>query len=859
VYPGAKNPTHEISLSDGVQTWGLRLVGGPRGIEEKPFGPSILNLSNLNFGGDPSLSQIEQRDWTGGRGLESFGDDETGFFDSQNVWTTTRGRIFPTLKTNFAEGIVTGYQASANQMDWQSLLGETIYLSQKFKIGSNAFNVDRGYLWIRRKGAPAPLVFELYTDLNDLPNSPIVNSKSAVSVTQFPDVLGEWWGFDLSSVASLTASTKFHIKIYAENSDNAANHWEVGVDRSSKTATSSTDGTNWKTEAFTLIHRVLPIAIKRKWQFFHYQEGLYAYDQRRDGIASSLLINGDRGGVTAAGSSTLTDSNSGVSGTWAIDQWSNARIKITTGKGIGQTRKILSNTNTQLTLESEWDLIPNATSSYVIYASKIWQDISPTSGALIDGKIEHVLSANDQVFFSQGESISILKLRWDGGASPPAHQFADDSNAANRLLVAVDEINGVHIIRAHNNGVTISRASISAWGVNLVFGENLSVGDSRESIQELFEYHNQIFALKRDGLYAIHADHLVSKHLGKSALSQGLEKVDFVIPHMDGMLIHEGGNQVSTLSGAGSSPKIETYRPFGGIGLPGNLRGEISVVLSIQGGLLIAIDAGENGVSSLLFQNDETKTWHEVFRAWETGARIENIFWQACPEDQPRLWISINGEIMVQRWPTLSINPLEEENLNYHHEGVITSSTIDMGAVRFPKFIKQLSLLSKSLQTGNEISLDAQFDDEIGTPFWRYIGTFYSSAEDVLGINQGNVRKVRFRLRLQTNQANNPPIVHATILEGFVRTPLKYQWDLNIKVSDTQRDLSGIGEDHSPDAFLNWVKLSASQARRITVRSIWKQLDNKIIIVEPPSVYRQFSNNVLGFWGGHMQLSLREV
>ena len=39
---GQRNPSHDLSLSDGVQTWGLRLDGGPRAIQGIPETPSTL-------------------------------------------------------------------------------------------------------------------------------------------------------------------------------------------------------------------------------------------------------------------------------------------------------------------------------------------------------------------------------------------------------------------------------------------------------------------------------------------------------------------------------------------------------------------------------------------------------------------------------------------------------------------------------------------------------------------------------------------------------------------------------------------------------------------------------------------------
>jgi hypothetical protein len=122
---------------------------------------------------------------------------------------------------------------------------------------------------------------------------------------------------------------------------------------------------------------------------------------------------------------------------------------------------------------------------------------------------------------------------------------------------------------------------------------------------------------------------------------------------------------------------------------------------------------------------------------------------------------------------------------------------------------------------------------------------------------QGDVRRIRLRLRMLTNDCTTPPVLKATVLEGYARTPLKYQWNLRVKVGDCQPDLSG-SQDHDPDAFLTWLKDAARQARAIRMRSIWEQLDGKVVIVEPPTLLRAFTNNLLGLWGGTINLTLRE-
>jgi hypothetical protein len=297
--------------------------------------------------------------------------------------------------------------------------------------------------------------------------------------------------------------------------------------------------------------------------------------------------------------------------------------------------------------------------------------------------------------------------------------------------------------------------------------------------------------------------------------------------------------------------------PNRGEGLPNNRRGPISAILPHPAGLIVAVDAGSDGYSSILVRTDPVG-WHEVFRAPEVGLRIRGMFWQDCPGTRPRLWIDGGDDMYYQEWTHNTFNPLKDEGFDYQHEVTITSSTIDMGAALLPKFINQLNIITENLRTGVEIHFEWQTDNDIGTSTWLNGEVFYLSPEDTLKIEKGNVHRIRFRLRLLTNNSEVPPIVYSTVLEGFARTPLKYQWNMRIKISDTQRDLSGVNADHDPDDLLDWLKWAATTSQKIYMRSIWEQMDGKCVIVEPPSTLRQFTNNILGFWGGAVTVTVRE-
>jgi hypothetical protein len=71
------------------------------------------------------------------------------------------------------------------------------------------------------------------------------------------------------------------------------------------------------------------------------------------------------GTATAGSSTTLTDSGK----TWAINEQAGRLVRITAGTGIGQTRTIISNTATVLTVASAWTVTPDATSVYSIWYS----------------------------------------------------------------------------------------------------------------------------------------------------------------------------------------------------------------------------------------------------------------------------------------------------------------------------------------------------------------------------------------------------------------------------------------------------------------------------------------------------------
>lgn len=84
-------------------------------------------------------------------------------------------------------------------------------------------------------------------------------------------------------------------------------------------------------------------------------------------------ISGDNGTATAAAPTTLTDSSK----SWATNVHKDAYIYILEGKGRGQKRFITANTSTQLTIDTAWSTIPDATSVYTIGGYDAYRDTKP--------------------------------------------------------------------------------------------------------------------------------------------------------------------------------------------------------------------------------------------------------------------------------------------------------------------------------------------------------------------------------------------------------------------------------------------------------------------------------------------------
>ncbi|UOF79215.1 hypothetical protein [Caudoviricetes sp.] len=873
VTPGEGNPTHDLSLADATSTYGLNILGGLSGLQGIPQTASTLRFTGGGgkFGDyEPALSHIEQRTWQGGRGSDSFADDPSKYFDGHHVWTLTPNKILPGPEWLPARGLRTQNLLSRKRRDatsyykffWKQLYGTERGRASYFVAPSN-ITADKCYVFIRRIGNPGTLTFELRSDSSNSPGT--VLQTVTVTTSTINDWEGVWYPFNWSGTQALVSGTGYWIDLVGASTDNASNHWLVGTtestDRVSATDeyANSSEGSSWSPTAsgFTILSNVVDADVKRVFKYFMLDGLLYAVSINADGSNSKLYVNGTRGKATSAAAS-LTDSNNSD----PVDCGS--YVYILRGTGKGQAAQISTANGTPagtLALAAILDTNFGTDSEYIIYNTSLWKEI--TGHGL--GVITDVVVCNNIAYFAQG-TTTMRRMRFNYGAAPPAYEFATDgANVADLLAIAYKDTKPV-IWKGIHSTSAVSRADGATWGTDLTFGTAIPVADTTWPLSKLIEYDDGLAVLKPDGVFLetaddkferlpVDLDKLADISNGKAALAKDL------------FLYFNFAFSVEKYY----SGTLSDIGPWRGTGLPTNRVGQI---VDIEGGvglIFIAIDGGTTNYSSVLATDGIG--FCEIFRSPQTGERIRSIRWQPQPGTRPRLWVECNGDMVHLDFPYTTLNPANDANFLSAHECSLITSTFDMDSATLYKYFKEFAVSTRNIQKDlpyiGSVEIDYQLDDDIGletAASWNRLDRILVSPYDTSFVNQGNRRAIRFRIRIYTANAVNvqtTPEILGTVLTGFARTPVKYQYIFRAKVSDYGLGLSGT-PDVLVDDLLAWLIQCAFSAKRLTLRSRWKFMDDKTVVVEPPSIYPDGSGGAQTdagqvAWSANLGVILREV
>ena len=445
---------------------------------------------------------------------------------------------------------------------------------------------------------------------------------------------------------------------------------------------------------------------------------------------------------------------------------------------------------------------------------------------------------NKTHFFPQGEATVIR--RWNGT------QWRNEAAGkyATFLVKGYDAADGPTVWRSNtttgaSGAVTVSRAKTLssgapiAWAADgtsmLTWGTAIPVGGTTSAINNMYFWtNNGLYVFKEDAVYSVSNDRATYLDYGLQNAPSANNGVG-VIAHQQ-FLYWSWLFSVERLYG-GTLDDIGLG--WKGPALPNGREGSYVNFCTYINLVFAALDAGASGTSSV--QVWDGLSWHEIFRAPAAGMRVRDVAIQPISGSRAKLWIDCGGDLIYITLPLNKANPLYDPSAAYQHEGVLVSSTIDMGtASKLPKFIKELTATVANLNGRNiRVEVDYQLDDQIGKDGysnWITAQPFNYSPEDTIKIGE-KCTQFRYRLRLLTDTATTPPDVRGIVPSGHARGPFKLIWNFQIVIGDGR---SPSGQKVDRDEFDRWLLDCARDPGRVTMTSIWKSLHNYDVVIAPP-------------------------
>jgi len=866
VEPNNPANTHDLSFFINGRKWGIKLSEGARSVSELPSQPSniLINAKGRRTGDyDPSHGHEEIRTWEGGRGIEFHSDDNTRFFDSLNAWTLTPGLWHQAPQWIFSDGyaqhdnLMPGGQRfnPGRSMRWRRLDSTAHYARSHISVSS--FAQDDVMLWARRWGQPAPLTVRYLSSASNRPASSVSSGITTNASTSIEEGVSVILTASLSTAVTQSSAGNHWVEVYTTAAGNTGNYWEigyspsVGVNSTSLISSNGASGT-WAASTVNFYTRILTTPIDvRSWLFFRLDSALYAVDKPNTAADSLWLINGDRGKCSSNGSTALLTAATVVGGAWEGNEWSQvgARVRIIRGTGAGQNSAISSNGTTSMGVSLI--VAPASDSEFVIYDTPVWHQLSTAVQSSIGkGQVTDVAVVNNIAYFAFGASTSIGQLRWNSSV----HEGQKSGSTNSDFLHVYSDPDSSRVQpelwRAISSVGQVSHSTLAAWGSTLLFSSGIPVGGTAYRFTNMNDYDGRLYIFKEDSLWEIQNEAANKLNVGLEGHTSSFNGA--AVLSQNTFQFMSWSHSLERMFGG----TLDDIGPWQGGGLPSGRQGHISALAPIIAFTAAGIDAGTTGISSILLHNG--RGWHEIFRAWATNRRVDELFFQSNPGGFDRLWVGLEGEIISMQFPRLTLNPRNDKGMNYQHEGHVITGTIDMASMQLPKLFSEVHAITQNLaSTTAEIATEYQLDDDIGSTFWLSIGSFIRSPSDVLTINRGDKRAIRFRFRALTSVSTIAAEMHDTVIKSVGRTPIKRQWNIRAEIGSFQVDAQGF-PDADPDDWYEAMRQAAITAVPIHMGARWKSMHNIEVYTEGIAWRRKYSTPD-GKWGAALNLTIREV
>lgn len=838
VSPEEPKPTHHISLTDGTKEIGLIVtnVKGdamPTAISSAASPRTALKTTTGNTKWsdlEPPWTAISQESWENGRGQEDE-DDPARFYDSRRA-NTMFGKVILSPLERYTTGIRGAIEKLPGSVEWVAMIdGDNKYIAAYLNPVDNQ-DVTQIYLIVRRIGNPlSDLTIELCDNsMYDKPGS--VLKTAYISTTDITDLESELYRVNITS-QTLNGGAKYWLKVYAEHSDEN-NHWEIGCDNAMGSDLISNDDTAWLAYELQPYYRLLntdnpPASVR----FYQYKQQLFMLRSPESG-APTLWINGDWGSA---------DSNTGnlgklvdASKSWVENEWAGCIVVIPSGVGSEETqnwRMVVSNTATELTVDKAWKITHTTATNYVITNSDKWKQIT---GHGLTAPITDVIVVNENVYYAQGDGVNIRRANWYNNSGTWTARYDNDaSNKAERLCSVYDSTEGLQVWRSNTTdgatGKSVSVANAKSDWSNMTFGTAIPLLDDTGKVNSLIEYGatKQPWLMREGTVSTINNSKVsdiplkeiratMSSDNGRATLvhniylyfnlGSGLER------YYDGDMLDMGMNRDA--------------------GLPENRQGIINNLIGYPGRFFATVDGGSNNYSALYGYN--LLGWHEIYRAPMPGLRIYAGIFQTIYGNSPdKLWLAIGDDVIWLPFPSMTLDPTKDKNIKFHWEGSVISSWQYDNLFDIEKLWNSIKVFVDNVnKTGINISIDYQVD---GDTEWTTIPQKIEAVPMVelqFSDKSINGKRLRYRMRLHTNNNSASPKVKTTVIEGVSKVPVKYSYTFSVRTTDIRKDLNGNQELYTAEEQNAIIYEWAKNITKLKMRSVYDRYDDIDVFIDPP-------------------------
>ena len=471
-----------------------------------------------------------------------------------------------------------------------------------------------------------------------------------------------------------------------------------------------------------------------------------------------------------------------------------------------------------------------------------WDTVTIGSGDALSGVVTDVAVINSKAYMARGTDDKIWSFRNNSGT----YEGYDDTESYASLLLK----SGQKLWRAVLADVAVSVSDAKSWGVDLEFGPDVQCGEKSYTITALAIYNSVLQVRKKNALGYVFDEEYVEDDVGLDAVFETESSNAMAV--VNKALYFSWAHSVERLF----EGTMDDIGPWKGTGMPSGRAGAVSVILPVIGWQFWAINA-RSGTSSVLGYNGRGLS--DVFRAPEASQPIKALAWQPVSNSNPRLWISCGSDLYYINFPQDTLDPTKDSSVDYMHESYIEYSLVDMGAAELKKLFHEFTILSKNFTDDIRVDLDVQMDKEIGLSDrenWIHKGAFIDSPTDTVSINEGDVKAIRLRLRLQTNDSDTPPHITATTLEGIARIPERRLLSFLFIANEYQVTKNG-APDKLPSTVMDYLTNLSKNMRVTRMRTNIKEYKDVPVLVDTISPRRENIGVVTGESGGTISLTVR--